>query len=180
MSALCINAGGHRKAIREPQRRLQRRAYLPVASQTVQSGPCRRLAFCERITSHTSCASSSGRPTSYCNTMDTGDCPYRKKRRPWRMDFSSFALVTVMLIVCQTALVRAGKELYLARSYKNLLPSLVQSFRFKRLYFRCPACAIFTHLMSQRFYQTQIRHIFKCVSTIRNRICVLFICHSPF
>lgn len=125
VSALCINAGGHRKAIREPQRRLQRRAYLPIASQTVQSGPCRRLAFCERITSHTSCASSSGRPTSYCNTMDTGDCPCRKKRRPWRMDFSSFALVTVMLIVCQTALVRAGKELYLARSYKNLLPILV-------------------------------------------------------
>ncbi|TNM93176.1 hypothetical protein fugu_018578 [Takifugu bimaculatus] len=39
--------------------------------------------------------------------MDTGDCPCRKKRRPWRMDFSSFALVTVMLIVCQAALVRA-------------------------------------------------------------------------
>lgn len=157
MSALCINAGGHRKAIREPQRRLQRRAYLPVASQTVQSGPCRRLAFCERITSHTSCASSSGRPTSYCNTMDTGDCPYRKKRRPWRMDFS-FALVTVMLIVCQTALVRAGNELYLSCSYKDLLPGLVECFRFKRLYFRCPACAIFTHLTAQLLSDTNMSH----------------------
>ncbi|KAK5854733.1 hypothetical protein PBY51_004904 [Eleginops maclovinus] len=39
--------------------------------------------------------------------MDTGDCPFRKKRRPWRMDFSSFALVTVALVVCQTTVVRA-------------------------------------------------------------------------
>ncbi|KAI9536164.1 hypothetical protein NQZ68_036262 [Dissostichus eleginoides] len=40
--------------------------------------------------------------------MDTGDCPFRKKRRPWRMDFSSFALVTVVLVVCQTTVARAG------------------------------------------------------------------------
>ncbi|TMS18620.1 Collagen alpha-1(XI) chain [Larimichthys crocea] len=39
--------------------------------------------------------------------MDTGDCPFRKKRRPWRMDFSSFALVTVALALCQTTVVRA-------------------------------------------------------------------------
>ncbi|KAK5883293.1 hypothetical protein CesoFtcFv8_019638 [Champsocephalus esox] len=39
--------------------------------------------------------------------MDTGDCPFRKKRRPWCMDFSSFALVTVLLVVCQTTVARA-------------------------------------------------------------------------
>nr|XP_029137903.1 nucleolar protein dao-5-like [Labrus bergylta] len=39
--------------------------------------------------------------------MDTGDSPFRKKRRPWRMDFSSFALVIVALAVCQTTVVRA-------------------------------------------------------------------------
>uniref|UniRef100_UPI003AAACF66 uncharacterized protein n=1 Tax=Centroberyx gerrardi TaxID=166262 RepID=UPI003AAACF66 len=39
--------------------------------------------------------------------MDIGDCPFRKKRRPWRVDFSSFALVTVALALCQTAVARA-------------------------------------------------------------------------
>lgn len=66
MRALCVNAGGRGEAtsVREPQRRLRRRAYLPVASQTVQSGPCRRLALCQRITPRTPCAPSPGRPTS--------------------------------------------------------------------------------------------------------------------
>ncbi|TNN45779.1 hypothetical protein EYF80_044022 [Liparis tanakae] len=50
---------------------------------------------------------SAAAPANHRDTMDTGDCPFRKKRRPWRMDFSSFAVVTVMLVVCQTTLTRA-------------------------------------------------------------------------
>lgn len=83
--------------------------FLFFASQKVQSDPSRRLAFCERITSTISCIYSSTRPANYCNTMDIGNCPFRKKRRPWRVDFSSLALVTMALAVCQAAVARAGK-----------------------------------------------------------------------
>lgn len=77
--------------------------------QKVQSVSSRRLAFCERITSTRSLIHSS----NSCDTMDTGDCPFRKKRRPWRMELSSFALVTVMLVLCQTTVARAGKTVSL-------------------------------------------------------------------
>ncbi|CAG5888980.1 unnamed protein product [Menidia menidia] len=78
-----------------------------VASRKVQSGSPRRLAFCERDNTSISYIYSSTGPGNICNTMDIGECPFRKKRRPWRMDFSSFALVTVALALCQTTVVRA-------------------------------------------------------------------------
>lgn len=94
----------------ERWRRLQRRDFLSAASQKVQSGSPPRLAFCGRITPPRSYSYSSTRPANYSNTMDIPDCPFRKKRRPLRMDFSSFVLVIVALALCQTTL--AGETLY--------------------------------------------------------------------
>nr|ABQ01985.1 collagen Type XI Alpha2 [Salmo salar]ABQ59674.1 collagen type XI [Salmo salar] len=39
--------------------------------------------------------------------MDIRDCPFRKKRRPWRVDLSSFALVTLVVALCQLPVARA-------------------------------------------------------------------------
>uniref|UniRef100_A0A4W5L488 Uncharacterized protein n=1 Tax=Hucho hucho TaxID=62062 RepID=A0A4W5L488_9TELE len=39
--------------------------------------------------------------------MDIRDCPFRKKRRPWRLDLSSLALVILVLALSQLPVARA-------------------------------------------------------------------------
>lgn len=64
--------------------------------------------------------------------MASGDGPSGGKRGAPRVDASSLALVVLVLAVCQTTLVRAGKTLF--------SPCWFPSDRLKRLGRGWPAC----------------------------------------